>query len=349
MNDTVAATPVSAEASSSGQRASKEQSDHSDPDTRSLAAESHSEDPEATMGGEEELTARTSQMNGSAAVTQPDHTLEEGKPEDGDAASMDPRPEEGQTQNAEDMHPPDLSMREESTALKSREQHLPKAGALLDRSSHVDTTASGTSDSQLQKALPDRQADEASQAAGLISAEQEPETSSQADADLQDSTPATAVGMLATAGSLHTPKEVLEAEQDSHPEAGSLMPGSLTSAIQQTSIWDAEQSRQNIAEAARKALSTDAERLEGTAILEQTQIESLLHPQREHADEAHQCQSESAVGSGKQDKEAQAILADLYQLSEASSPNPDSSEPQPSANTIEEMLRSMQKEEWDTD
>ena len=338
--------PLSADVSTPDRRTKDHDGLHHD--TQSEAAASQSQIPEAIRMGrpEAELTDQNVQMNGSAAATQPANDLEEamrGGAKDEVQTLLESRPQNGQASIAEDMHSPYSSLREESSAPGSNEQHDTR---------HGDVKTDETSDSHAPVALPDSQADEASQAAGLISAEWKPQNSSQADTDWQDSNPATAMEVLATARSPDVPKGVLEAEQESgHQEPDSLMPGAVTSAVKQARIQDAELSGQEPAQAAMEALSNEAERLEGTAIQEQTEIEPLLFPAEERTEEDRRSQADPIADSGSQQDNAQAVLADLRQLqpSEASSSQNNNSQSQPSANAIGEMLRSMQKEEWDSE
>ena len=370
------AAPPSTEATVSGLRRAEDLADQVEHDDQVQAAQSQPESFESTSSGlsGKEVAAHNSKMNGTAAVMELAIALEEGRlgeAEHDQEASVDDRPQEGEVYRKEGMLSSGATQRIVPSAARSNEQHEPAAQATLDSMSRDPIASMASGSGGIPIAIADSQADEASQAAGLISAESKPQSSSQAELPQSAHSPATAIEVLATAGS-HEPLDgSLGAELDGQGRSNLLVPASL--APQLASMQNAEYSRQEIAEAAAEALSNEADSLEGTAVLGQTQMDQLIYPEIQHSDEgpstrpdpiASPNSSASALPEGKQlgdrsdlaaepanrENDAAAEVTDLLQVPplQGSSPRDDSSRPQRSANAIEEMLRKVQKEEWDT-
>ena len=232
----------------------------------------------------------------------------------------------------------------------------------VDRSEAGNRRAQST---EVAEALPDSEADEASEAAGLISAEREPQSSHEAEPD----EPFHQANNSATAGDLLP----LEGERDSHGASPSAVADSSTSGLLEAGLADVERSAQEVAEAAMEALSSKAERLEASSPQRLTEVQPFGKSQTEEAEQNPLSQSSpsappeslassfpvdnhregdaeaAAAHPSELESNAQAIptASDAQQLVENSSASKNSKTVKGSANAIGDMLRSMQKEEWD--
>lgn len=232
----------------------------------------------------------------------------------------------------------------------------------VDRSEAGNRHAQST---EVAEALPDSEADEASEAAGLISAEREPQSPHEARPDEsihQGNNSATAGDQLLSEG-----------DRDSHGASPAAVADSSISGLLEAGLADVERSAQEVAEAAMEALSSEAERLEASSPQRLTVVQPFGKSWTKEAEQSPLSQfspsappeslaSSLPVGDQQEgDEEAAAAhpsehesnarvspaASDSQQPVKNSSASNNSKTVKGSANAIGDMLRSMQKEEWD--
>ena len=339
-----------------------------DPQSEAAADPSHPAAEETLRGhSSEELFIEHNEVNGlterlhSPAGPQASN-LSDAAHSNGEVSGS--RPGEGNSQETEIKAPSQASLQTGPPAVRHEKWREPAAEATLVSRSWGNENTGKDSNSHSLAALPDSEADEASEAAGLISAEGDPQSANEAEAIPEASSSTTAGKVTATAISHDISESAAEIGQHSARFSN------LVTSLPQAPTGDTEQSMQAITKAAKEALDDEAERLAGIIPQEEAVVEPILslRPEQAHRkldasiddaslletsavalSEKGQQQEEADLTSSRQDDaRVMPVESEMLQPSEASPARDDSSGTATrSASAIGDMLRSMQKEEWD--